>query len=410
MKLLNIRNPWGQFEWDGAWSDTSPLWTEDMIKGFNAVLDESDGSFWMSFEDFTGKFDSLDVCRVASWDELRLRGRFIRFYDVNDTDNEIVASKWIYALEVPVKTHVVIGLHQEDERIEGTLPRRPYIDMGCVILKREVDSGSQLHYYKESGNGRDCEVETILEPGSYIVVPRTTGCALKRPANAEPENIRLLNDKGEPHPLFLSTINDIFRKFDLVISNTIDFKELKALFEILGKRLIEPEFKTTILDKYASYKDELTLKGFTDWFVDQVRKEGEDTVFTWLEKLGYDRDLYSIRSRLFTVTFHSKALEQDSGQMEVKIRDAVGTNLDNVVNQLLLQQYGKDLERGEGYRIVELEQQSIYAWTLGIINDSDHPIVARTDVGECSNMSFSTKTTAAKKTLMPKECHFMFHM
>jgi Calpain family cysteine protease len=29
-KLLNIRNPWGSFEWDGAWADNSPLWTEKM--------------------------------------------------------------------------------------------------------------------------------------------------------------------------------------------------------------------------------------------------------------------------------------------------------------------------------------------------------------------------------------------
>ena len=29
-RLLKIRNPWGQFEWDGAWSDKSPLWTEEM--------------------------------------------------------------------------------------------------------------------------------------------------------------------------------------------------------------------------------------------------------------------------------------------------------------------------------------------------------------------------------------------
>jgi hypothetical protein len=32
---------------------------------------------------------------------------------------------------------------------------------------------------------RDCEIEIILEPGSYIVVPRTTGCAIKRPLDAE---------------------------------------------------------------------------------------------------------------------------------------------------------------------------------------------------------------------------------
>jgi hypothetical protein len=65
----------------------------------------------MSFEDFTQQFDSLDVCRVSTWDELRLRGRFIRYFDVTDPENEIVVSKWIYGLEVPSKTHVVISLH-----------------------------------------------------------------------------------------------------------------------------------------------------------------------------------------------------------------------------------------------------------------------------------------------------------
>lgn len=110
-RLLNIRNPWGNFEWDGDWSDNSPLWTEEIIKALDVVFDEADGAFWMSFEDFVKQFVSLDVCRIASWDELRLRGRFIRYYDVKDPDNEIVVSKWIYALEVPSKTHLVIGLH-----------------------------------------------------------------------------------------------------------------------------------------------------------------------------------------------------------------------------------------------------------------------------------------------------------
>lgn len=82
-----------------------------------------------------------------------------------------------------------------------------------------------------------------MEPGSYIVVPRTTGCSLRRPADTDPENLHLLNDKNEPSEAYLSTIADIFRKFDLVISNTIDFKEFKGLCDIIGKKITELEFK-----------------------------------------------------------------------------------------------------------------------------------------------------------------------
>lgn len=41
---------------------------------------------------------------------------------------------------------------------------------------------------------RDCELECILEPGSYIVVPRSTGCGIKRPLGMDPENVRLLDE------------------------------------------------------------------------------------------------------------------------------------------------------------------------------------------------------------------------
>jgi calpain-15 len=115
-KLLNLRNPWGNFEWDGNWSDSSFLWTEEMKQLVKPSLDGEDGSFWMGFDDFMFKFDTIGLSRVTNWDELRLRGKFIRYSDVKEPENEIVVSKWYYALEVPEKSHVVIGIHQEDER------------------------------------------------------------------------------------------------------------------------------------------------------------------------------------------------------------------------------------------------------------------------------------------------------
>jgi hypothetical protein len=76
--LINIRNPWGAFEWDGDWSDNSKLWSDDMKREIKPVLDENDGTFWMCFSDFVAHFRALNVCRVRNWQETRIRGKFIR--------------------------------------------------------------------------------------------------------------------------------------------------------------------------------------------------------------------------------------------------------------------------------------------------------------------------------------------
>lgn len=152
--------------------------------------------------------------------------------------------------------------------------------------------------YKDYAICRNSDIELILEPGQYIVVPRTTGCGLRRPDSAEPEMIKLMDTQGNLNPIFNSTITDIFNKFDLIVSNTIDFKEFKGFLEIFGKSIKdENEFKTSILSKYNSHEGALTLRGFRDWWKQQLLSEGEATVWSWLEKLGYDRDLFSVRSR-----------------------------------------------------------------------------------------------------------------
>lgn len=58
MDIINLRNPWGSFEWNGAWGDDSDEWTPELKQqvGFTAA---DDGAFWMSFEDFTVHFARL---------------------------------------------------------------------------------------------------------------------------------------------------------------------------------------------------------------------------------------------------------------------------------------------------------------------------------------------------------------
>lgn len=50
IKLCQIRNPWGSFEWKGDWGDDSDLWTDEIKSKVN-YKNEDDGTFWMSYED-----------------------------------------------------------------------------------------------------------------------------------------------------------------------------------------------------------------------------------------------------------------------------------------------------------------------------------------------------------------------
>lgn len=63
--------------------------------------------------------------------------------------------------------------------------------------------------------------------------------------------------------------------------------------------------------------------------------QGNDSqVWQWLENLGYDRELYSIRSRCFVLTLHS------TSEVAVTVRDAVQTDLDTRTNLLIIEKYG----------------------------------------------------------------------
>ena len=175
-KLINIRNLWGYFEWDGAWSRRSAFWTPDIKELLKPKLDEDDGTFWMSYEDFIQFFSAVNVCKVKSLQEVRLKGKFVRVTNPDDETSQVV-SKWFYYLDAKVKTHLLLGLHQVDEKIKRVLPRRQYLDAGFLILRR-TSEGTSLFEVQDFINSRDTEFEATLEPGQYVILPRTNGIAL----------------------------------------------------------------------------------------------------------------------------------------------------------------------------------------------------------------------------------------
>ena len=191
--------------------------------------------------------------------------------------------------------------------MQDVIQRKPYMSVGIAVLEKKSSGSLELVYMKEFAGERQVELDIELEPGEYLILPRSSGCHLRRPENA-PENQITSLIKGEDlNEIAALTVKDIFRRLDKhTINNNVEFDEFKGLYDRLGKNLTEKEFKEMVLDKYCNNDNGgVNKRGFMEFFEQKARKEGENVIWDWFEKCGYDRDLYPIESRTFMLTIHS---------------------------------------------------------------------------------------------------------
>ena len=85
---------------------------------------------------------------TKNWYEIRQRGKFIRVEEELYPENSIVMSRWNYKLKISKPTHIIIGVHQEDERSQGIVAdhniQRSYLDVGLSILRQDSNGNLQL--------------------------------------------------------------------------------------------------------------------------------------------------------------------------------------------------------------------------------------------------------------------------
>uniref|UniRef100_A0A4W3GCK2 Calpain-2 catalytic subunit-like n=1 Tax=Callorhinchus milii TaxID=7868 RepID=A0A4W3GCK2_CALMI len=66
VQLIRIRNPWGQVEWTGAWSDSSSHWNSVSPQDAADLRNRAeDGEFWMSFSDFKRHYSRVEICNLT---------------------------------------------------------------------------------------------------------------------------------------------------------------------------------------------------------------------------------------------------------------------------------------------------------------------------------------------------------
>lgn len=292
-RLVRIRNPWGEVEWTGAWSDDSREWDSIDASSRSRLQNRSeDGEFWMSFNDFLREFSRLEICnltadalessQVKKWSSSLFQGEWRRGSTAGGCRN-YPASFWLnpqfkIMLQNPDKQgspdcSFVVALMQKDRRKK----RREGQDMETIgfalyEIPDEFRGSSGVHLKRDFFlshassarsetfiNLREVSSRLKLPKGEYIIVPSTF-----EPNKESDFVLRVFSEK----PADSEELDDEI-KADLPAEVQLHESQIDASFKNLFRQLAGPDMEIsvtelqTILNRIISKHKDLKTDGFS---------------------------------------------------------------------------------------------------------------------------------------------------
>ncbi|XP_070685758.1 calpain-5a [Pempheris klunzingeri] len=198
LTMIRMRNPWGQREWNGPWSDSSEEWkrvskSERLRMG---VTVEDDGEFWMTFDDFMANFTDLILCRLINtsylslhktWEEAVMQGSWHRHDDpllnraggcTNNKQSFLQNPQYVFDVKKP-EDEVLICLQQKDRRATLREGQGENLAIGFDIQRVELNRTYRMHATQQKVGGstyinsRSVFTRIDLPEGRYVIIPTT---------------------------------------------------------------------------------------------------------------------------------------------------------------------------------------------------------------------------------------------
>ncbi|KAI4537040.1 hypothetical protein MG293_013243 [Ovis ammon polii] len=322
-RLIRLRNPWGEVEWKGAWSDE------------------------MSFSDFLRQFSRLEICNLSldslsseevhKWSLVLFNGRWTRGSTAGGCQN-YPATYWtnpqfkIHLDEVddhqeesvsePCCT-VLLGLMQKNRRRQKRMGQG-MLSIGYAVYKLESHTDAHLGRDFFLGrppaarsstyvNLREVSARVRLPPGEYVVVPATF-----EPFQDGDFCLRVFSEKkakaleigdvvvGNPHEPRPSEVEQ-------------EDGQLRSLFEkFAGKdsEIRASELRTALNEVFSKRTD--------------VKFDGFD--------INTCREMISLMDEIFRETDHNHSGTIDAHEMRTALKKA-GFTLSDQVQQTIAMRY-----------------------------------------------------------------------
>ena len=156
VRLVNMRNPWGNGEWSGDWSDSSSKW--NTVSGGRPTAKKNDGSFWMSFDDLCKYYVIAGISHLYT-------NYLYTYYHVPKK----ITQQGPFLTKLVVQndnTHGYIALHQKNPRIilrDGSY-QKPVISYLMLV-------DENYRYIKANSGAERCIcIEVNLNKGNYYLI------------------------------------------------------------------------------------------------------------------------------------------------------------------------------------------------------------------------------------------------
>eukprot|EP00047_Mylnosiga_fluctuans_P009313 m.10827 g.10827 ORF g.10827 m.10827 type:complete len:930 (-) comp2562_c0_seq1:53-2842(-) len=388
-RLLLLRNPWGRFEWKGAWGDNSELWTPALKKEVNFV-NADDGAFYMCVEDFVKFFSWFNICRLYSAPKQRwLEYRQSSYFKYGGQGE--VSTPFMYELVVESDNKAWISLHQEDERAEQAAS---HVDLSIVVLRRETSGVYTLHACDSGSNERQQQLYAKgLKPGTYVVVAMTTG--IRHTDVAPPSGWVPLKDSNGLTAVAREAAHKVFNFFDLDLDRSFGRSDFTFWYQQSHGTDMPPEF-------YAQ-KMGASPKGFrVQELIQYYESLPEATLREHFTRLGFNSALVPSNLHPFVLSVHAK-----------DALTVTGIPYDNNIAAQAISfwlQQGTRTEYSDGKLTVFEVERGTAGVTLGLRSLFPSPLLVTIDCSESENVLSHLGALRTQVRLAPRQCAIAHHL
>ncbi|CAB1412814.1 unnamed protein product [Pleuronectes platessa] len=373
-KLIRVRNPWGQVEWTGAWSDDSMNWRYISDEDRERLSHRSeDGEFWMSFTDFLRHYSRVEICNltpdalsdegVSKWALSKFEGSWRRGSTAggcrNFPDTFWTNPQFVIKLDEEdddpedgeAGCSFVVGLIQKNRRRKRKMGEDMHtIGFAIYEVPDEFSGQRTVHLNKNFFlrhasaarsetfiNLREVCSRFCLPPGEYLIIPSTFDANLNGDFH-----VRVFSEKQAEFQELDDPIESRVKKVELDEDDVDD--RFRSLFGQLagGDCEISAFELMKILNKVVTKRSDIQTSGFSITtcrnMVNLLDKDGSG-------KLGLvEFKILWTKIENFLTIYREKDVDQtgtiSSTEMRLAVEEA-GFSLNNPLHQVLVARYSE---------------------------------------------------------------------